>query len=496
MNEKTTKAGGPDICPGKKTQLDLHAVKEQIEQTTGPEYWRSLEELAGIEEFQEMLHREFPKGASEWIESFSRRGFLKTMGASLALAGLTGCTRLPRQEIVPYVKQPENLVPGKPQYYATAFTLGGYASPVLVESHEFRPTKIEGNPQHPASFGGTDIYAQASLLDLYDPDRAQNITYLGDIRSWDAFMAAVKGPIAVQKGIAGAGVRILTQTVSSPTLANQIKSYLAANPQAKWHVWEPINRDNVYEGAKMAFGEVVETRYDLSKADVIVSLDADFLYAGFPGNARYIRDFAARRNPDGNMNRLYVIESTPSSTGMKADHRLPMLAKDVAGFARGLANPFLNPPQSANGGVVGDIPGLAAPIIQDLRRHQGSSIVIVGDHQPPVVHALAHAINAALGNVGKTVFYSDPVDANPINRTESAHDLVQDIRGGKVDLLLILGGNPAYDAPAEFEFASALKSNAVAQKIYLGTHSNETAELCHWHVPEAHYLESWSDARA
>jgi len=493
MDDHKLKSASADVCPTKRKQLDLASVKAQIEQTTGPEYWRSLEELAGSEEFQEMLHREFPKGASEWLDSFSRRGFLQTMGASLALAGLTGCTRMPVTEIVPYVKQPENVIPGKPKYYATAFTLGGYASPVLVESHMFRPTKIEGNPEHPASLGGTDIYAQASILDLYDPDRAQNITYMGDVRSWSAFMDAVKGPMNVQQSMAGSGVRILTQGVSSPTLAAQIKDYLASHPQAKWHVWEPINRDNVHEGAKMAFGEVVETRYDLSKADVIVSLDADFLYAGFPGSTRYIRDFAARRNPDGNMNRLYAIESTPTSTGMKADHRLPVLASDVAAYGQTIA--------SLVGVKVGEIgpPGESAFLkaaAADLMKNRGSCVVIVGDHQPPVVHAMAHAINDALGNVGKTVFYGDPVDANPVNSDESLHSLTEDIRAGKVDLLLILGGNPAYDAPAELEFASALKSNAVNLKVYLGSHRNETAELCQWHVPEAHYLESWSDARA
>jgi len=493
MDDHKLKSASADVCPTKRKQLDLASVKAQIEQTTGPEYWRSLEELAGSEEFQEMLHREFPKGASEWLDSFSRRGFLQTMGASLALAGLTGCTRMPVTEIVPYVKQPENVIPGKPKYYATAFTLGGYASPVLVESHMFRPTKIEGNPEHPASLGGTDIYAQASILDLYDPDRAQNITYMGDVRSWSAFMDAVKGPMNVQQSMAGSGVRILTQGVSSPTLAAQIKDYLASHPQAKWHVWEPINRDNVHEGAKMAFGEVVETRYDLSKADVIVSLDADFLYAGFPGSTRYIRDFAARRNPDGNMNRLYAIESTPSSTGMKADHRLPVLASDVAAYGQTIA--------SLVGVKVGEMgpPGESAFLkaaAADLMKNRGSCVVIVGDHQPPVVHAMAHAINDALGNVGKTVFYGDPVDANPVNSDESLHSLTEDIRAGKVDLLLILGGNPAYDAPAELEFASALKSNAVNLKVYLGSHRNETAELCQWHVPEAHYLESWSDARA
>ena len=405
-------------------------MKAQIEETTGPEYWRSLEELAGSEEFQEMLHREFPKGASEWLDDFSRRGFLKTMGASLALAGLTGCTRMPNTEIVPYVRQPENVVPGRPMFYATAFTLGGYASPILVESHLFRPTKVEGNPQHPASLGGTDVYAQASILDLYDPDRAQNITYLGDVRSWNAFMEAVRGPMNVQKSLAGGGVRILTQTVSSPTLAAQIRSYLEANPQAKWHVYEPINRDNVYEGAKLAFGEPVETRYDLSKADVIVSLDADFLYAGFPGSARYTRDFAARRNPDANMNRLYVVESTPSSTGMKADHRLPVRASDVDGFTRlvhSLAIPL---------GNSGDTMASAFPTLPT--EHAKFAKIAADDLLSTAVPALS--LLAIINRrrfmrsrtqsirlsaiVGKTVFYTDPVDANPVNRSESLHALV------------------------------------------------------------------------
>jgi MoCo/4Fe-4S cofactor protein with predicted Tat translocation signal len=501
MDENNTKpagaAGGPDVCPSKRKQLDLATVKAQIEKTTGPEYWRSLEELAGSEEFQQMLHREFPKGASEWLDGFSRRGFLKTMGASLALAGLTGCTRMPNTEIVPYVKQPENVVPGRPMFYATAFTLGGYASPILVESHLFRPTKVEGNPQHPASLGGTDVYAQASILDLYDPDRAQNITYLGDVRSWNAFIEAVRGPINVQKSLAGGGVRILTQTVSSPTLAAQIRSYLAANPMAKWHVYEPISRDNVYEGAKLAFGEPVETRYDLSKADVIVSLDADFLYAGFPGSARYTREFAARRNPDANMNRLYVVESTPSSTGMKADHRLPMKANQIENLLLVLAGAVHHSVGNRNPTALStEEERFVDALTTDLITHRGSCVVVAGDHQSPAVHAIAHMINHAFGNVGQTVFYTDPVDANPVNRNQSLHTLVEDMRAGKVDLLLILGGNPAYDAPAELEFASALKSNAVNLKVFLGTHRNETAELCQWHVPEAHYLESWSDARA
>src|SRR5580765_7889863 len=212
------------VCPGKK--LDRATVEAQIRQTTGPEYWRSLEELAGTPEFQEMLHREFPKGASEWVESVSRRGFLQLMGASLAMAGMTGCTKLPLEPIVPYVRQPEDVIPGRPMFYATAMTLGGYASPLLVESHLGRPTKIEGNDQHPAALGGTDIFAQASILGMYDPDRSQSVMSMGDVRSWQAFMAALRGPLAAQKSLQGAGIRILTTTISSPTLADQIRNFL------------------------------------------------------------------------------------------------------------------------------------------------------------------------------------------------------------------------------------------------------------------------------
>jgi molybdopterin-containing oxidoreductase family iron-sulfur binding subunit len=499
-----------DVCPSKK--LDLNVVRERIDaatahdaaEKTGPEYWRSLEELAGSEEFKDALQREFPKGASEWVDSVSRRGFLKVMGASLGLAGLTsatGCVRLPLEPIVPYVRQPEGVIPGRPMYYATASTLGGYASPLLVESHLGRPTKVEGNDQHPASLGGTDIFAQASLLGLYDPDRSQTVMSMGDVRSSGAFLSAIRGPLSAQKALQGAGIRILTPTISSPTLADQLRNFLKVYPQAKWHVYEPINRDNVLEGAKLAFGQPVETHYDFSKADVIVSLDADFLYAGFPGNTRYIRDFAKRRNPDsGNMNRLYVIESTPSSTGAKADHRLSMRAKEIEEFASDLSSHMglklgelvtLDSTVSQN---VAD--SFATSLIHDLNNHRGASVVIAGDHQSAPVHALAHTLNQSLGNVGKTVFYTDPVDANPVNQTESIKDLVADINGGKVDLLVILGGNPAYDAPADLNFADVLKNGKVPLRVHHGLYQNETAELCQWHIGADHELEAWGDARA
>ncbi|MGB8061004.1 MAG: TAT-variant-translocated molybdopterin oxidoreductase [Candidatus Sulfotelmatobacter sp.] len=506
---KNNGATREDICPGKKSTLDLNSVREKIDfatehdarEKTGPQYWRSLEELAGSKEFQEALHREFPKGASEWLDTVSRRGFLKVMGASLGLAGMTGCVKLPLEPIVPYVRQPENVIPGRPMYYASAITLGGYASPVLVESHLGRPTKIEGNDQHPASLGGTDIFTQAALLGMYDPDRSQTVVSMGDVHSWQGFMGAIRGPLSAQKALQGAGIRILTPTISSPTLADQLRTFLKNYPQAKWHAYEPVNRDNVLEGAKMAFGQPVETRYDFSKADVIVSLDADFLYAGYPGNVKYIRDFAKRRDPDsGNMNRLYVIESVPSSTGAKSDHRLPVRGSDIGGLIADLqkimglqsTSLYTLTAEPPNGERLKFINGLAS----DLNRAHGNSVVLAGDHQPPAIHALAHAINAKLGNVGKTAFYTDPVDANPINQTDSLKELVADMNGGKVDLLITLGGNPAYDAPADLNFAEALKSGKVPLRVHHGLYQNETAELCQWHVDATHELEAWGDTRA
>jgi MoCo/4Fe-4S cofactor protein with predicted Tat translocation signal len=214
------------VCPTKRGKLDWGAARDRIAGTNGPEYWRSLEELAGSPDFQEMLHREFPKGASEWLDDVSRRGFLKLMGASLAMAGMTACTKQPLEPIVPYVKQPEEVVPGRPLFFATAFVLSGYASPILVESHLYRPTKIEGNDQHPASLGGTDIFSQASILGMYDPDRSQTLTYLGDVRTWGSLQAAMRAPLNIQKSLQGAGIRILTPTISSPTLADQLQSLL------------------------------------------------------------------------------------------------------------------------------------------------------------------------------------------------------------------------------------------------------------------------------
>ena len=496
MKEQDNPSRTEAVCPGKKDKLTLETARDRIAQTKGPEFWRSLEELAGSSEFREMMHREFPKGASEWLDAVSRRGFLKLMGASLAMAGMTACTKQPLEPIVPYVRQPEEVIPGRPLFYATAFSLGGYATPILVESHLYRPTKIEGNDKHPVSLGGTDVFAQASLLDLYDPDRSQTNTYLGEVRTWGNFVEAIRGPLHSQQAVQGAGIRILTNTVSSPTLADQLKAVQKLYPQAKWHVYEPINRDNVYAGAQMGFGQPVETQYRLENADVIVSLDADFLYAGFPGMTRYARDFAKRRDPDSDtMSRLYVIESTPSSTGAKADHRLPLRALDIQQAASLLAA-GIGIGATSNPGFDAEDNRYLAAVVKELQAHRGRSVIIPGDHQPPAVHALAHAMNQALGNVGETVFYTDPVNANPVSQTDSLKELATDMRGGKVDMLLILGGNPAYDAPADLGFADALKNTNIPFRAHLGPHQDETAELCQWHISETHYLEAWGDVRA
>src|SRR5579862_2687988 len=495
MKEEKKMARKEAVCPGKTEKLDLETARARIAETKGPEFWRSLEELAGSAEFQEMMHREFPKGASEWLDSASRRGFLKLMGASLAMAGMTACTKQPMEPIVPYVRQPEEVVPGRPMFYATAFELGGYATPILVESHLFRPTKIEGNDKHPVSLGGTDVFTQASILGLYDPDRSQTHTKLGGVRTWGNFVDAIRGPLNSQKAVQGAGIRILTRTISSPSFTDQLRQVLKLFPQAKWHVYEPINRDNVYAGTQLPFGQPVETQYRLDKADVILSLDADFLYSGYPGMTRYARDFAKRRDPDSDsMSRLYVVESTSTSTGVKADHRLALQASQVDSFARALAEMV---GVSANGGMLSGEQGkYVAAVAKDLQAHRGNSVIIVGDHQPPAVHALGHALNQALGNVGNTVVYTDPVNANPLNQTDSIKDLVADMRAGKVDMLFILGGNPAYDAPADLDFADALKNTNVPLRVHLGQHQDETAELCQWHISETHYLEAWGDARA
>ena len=483
----------PEDLTVRESKLDLAAVREKLREKSGKQYWRTLEELADDPHFTDLLHREFPRHASEWDDAVDRRDFLKLMGASLALAGLAGCGLPDQTHIVPYVKQPDGVVLGRPNFFATAMPFGADAVGVLVESHEGRPTKIEGNPDHPSSLGSTSAIVQASILNLYDPDRAQTTLYTGEIRSWSAFLDAAPAMTTNVKATDGAGFRILTGTVTSPTLAWQIKKLLAQYPQAKWHQWEPAACDGAKEGSKLAFGRCVNTVYVPGKANVILSLDADFLASG-PGHVAYAKQFARRRKLEGtndSLNRLYVVEPTPSVTGSNADHRLPVRASDMELFARALAGKLGIGPAVP---LQGDAEKWLETVARDLQSERGSSLVIAGEYQPAVVHALVHAINASLGNVGTTLYYTEPVEAEPTNNLDSLRDLCADMNAGKVDLLLILGGNPVYDAPHDFDFTSKLKR--VHTSIHLSPYFDETSAYCQWHISESHYLESWSDARA
>jgi molybdopterin-containing oxidoreductase family iron-sulfur binding subunit len=474
---------------------DIEALRVQLDGTRGKEYWRSLEALSGTPEFKDFLHREFPQNASEWLDPVGRRGFLKLMSASLALAGVSACTRQPNEELVPYVRQPEEIVPGKPLFYATAMPFAGAGMGLLVESHEGRPTKIEGNPDHPSSRGATDLFAQASILGLYDPDRSTTITNLGEIQPFGTFVAAMRSVLAGQQSKKGAGFRILTETVASPTLSAQIDDILTRLPAAKVVQWEPFFGHNAREGSRLAFNEYVAPQYAVEKADVILSLDADFMCLG-PAGLRNARAFASRRRAEntGSRNRLYAAESTPTNSGSRADHKLPLKASDIESLARALASNLKVP-----GVAAVSVPGEAASkflesATADLQAARGKSLVIAGDQQPASVHAIVHAINAALGNVGETVSYTQTPEARPSNQLASLRELVGEMNAGTVDFLLILGGNPVYTVPADLKFTDALAK--VRLRAHVGQYEDETAEQCQWHVPEAHYLEMWSDVRS
>ena len=525
-----------------KPALDLEKIRARLESAQGPLYWKSLEELAETDEFKAFLEDEFAVRTPDWLEPANRRNFLKLMGASLALAGVTACTKQPKETIVPYVRQPEDFVPGVPLYYATAMQMGGVGTGLLATSHLGRPTKVDGNPDHPGSRGASDYFQQASVLTLYDPDRARAVTHSSQISNWVAFQAALTAVREAAATRKGDGFRLLTETVTSPTLTDQINAILKQLPSAKWHQYEPCGRHNAYRGAVLSFGRPVNTIYHFDQADVIVSLDADFLSCG-PGNLRYARDFADRRRvltnvthtpqpkedwqegyqegpiparpnqsagyadenrgpvvlppqvqaqgkpPDQTtMNRLYVVEPAPSPTGGMADHRFVVRGNEVDAWAGELAAAL-----GVGGAQAGGKYMEVAAIARDLQAHKGASIVIAGEHQPPHVHALAHAMNQALGNAGKTVTYTEPIEGNAIDQQTSLQELVGDMNAGKVNSLLILGGNPVYNTPVDLKFSEALKK--VAWRGYLGLFYDETAAQCVWHVPEAHFLESWGDVR-
>ncbi len=470
------------------TPMTLVQVRQELKGAKGKKFWRSVDELADTAEFQAAVEREFPSAAQEWVDPVSRRGFLKVMGASLALAGLAGCTKQPEETIYPYVKQPEDLVLGKPMYFATAhpFSTGGV--PLLVKSDEFRPIKIDGNPEHAYNQGSSDPYSQGTLLDLYDPDRSKKVTYRGEERSWAEFAGALRAKTAGSKD--GTGIYFLSATITSPTLARQWQAAQKAWPKAKLVQYDPA-----IAGTELEKG--INPKYALDGADVIVSLDADFLSgASYPGFHKLVREYAKRRKDPSTLNRLYAVESTPTTTGLKAEHRLGLRASEIPAFAAELAKAVgvagVNSPAYS---WTAEQAKFLAALAKDLKASAGKSVVIPGLYQDPSVAWLAMAINSALGNVGKTVSVNDAVVSQvPSNQLADFKSLVADLNAGKVDWLVILNVNPIYTAPADLNFADAFnKANVVA---HLGSQVDETGQIAHWHIPAAHFLESWSDVKA
>ncbi|REJ84162.1 MAG: 4Fe-4S dicluster domain-containing protein [Acidobacteria bacterium] len=471
---------------------------DQHREPEGQRMWRSLEEYADAEALRERIESEFPRYApSEWDDGPSRRAFLKLAGASMGLAGMAACTRQPNERIVPYVDQPEYLVPGKAQHYATAMPMDGYLTPLLAESHMGRPTKVAGNPEHPLTQGTNDLFAQASVLDLYDPDRSANVSRGGRITPWETLVAEIQPTLRALEALSGEGLRIVTAPTSSPTMVALIDAVRQRFPQARWTHYEPVARDAALAASRAAFGVDVETHYDLSQADVVVSLEADFLNSG-PHRLRMARDFAQQRRLLGDkrtMSRYYAVESVPTGSSSLADHRLIVRPAELAAFAGALAARV-----GATGAVAADLasaPGAEewlAAVSEDLMAHRGRCAVIAGDAAPAPVHVLAHAINAALGNVGATVRYTDPVIAEPELGGAVIADLAREISEGQVEALFLLGVNPVYDAPGDVDFAAALAD--VPLSLHLGPKVDETAAACTWHVPQSHYLEAWGDGRA
>lgn len=483
----------------------LDDLRQRLGGEHGRRFWRGLEELVETEAFQEHLRREFPDQADQWTDPLTRRQFLILAGASLALAGAGGCSTrpAPAEKIMPYVRQPEGMTLGRPLTFATAFPLAGYALGLVVASREGRPIKVEGNPSHPISQGASDVFSQASILGLYDPDRSQAVTFRGRPRARSEALSALRQALADQRANRGAGLRVLSGTVTSPTLAAQLDRLLKDYPAARWVQYEPAGPDGPLAGARLAFGEDVCPLYALKEANVILSLDADFLGCG-PAHLLYVRDFAARRKvrtaksppAQATMNRLYAVEGMPTNTGAVADHRLPVKPSEVEAVARALAAELKVPGAPSAPEVPERWRGWVAAVAADLQKkeNRGASAVLAGDYQPAAVHALAHAINHALGNVGKTVRYLPSAAVRPTEGPAQLTDLTREMQQGGVSMFLVLGANPVYTAPADLDLARHLRR--VKHRFHLGLYQDETAVLCDWHLPEAHYLEAWGDARA
>ena len=458
-------------------------------------YWRSLGQLEESAESRAFLEREFPEGASELPEGITRRDMITLLGASISIAGFAGCDlgRRPVENIVPYVNAPEDIVPGIPRYYATTMPFGRSNYGLIVESHEGRPTKIEGNPAHPSTLGASSSRIQASILGLYDPDRSQTVKLKGEAKSWNDFVAAWAELAKAHTADGGAGLAVLSESFSSPTLARLTTELRARFPKATWATYDAVSDENRLAGLKSATGRDLDLMLKMDQASVILALDADPLLTD-PEMIRHTRGFAAGRRAGasgGVMNRLYVVEGVFSLTGAMADHRLRLESRQIAPFLSALAARLTG--GAAAAAVPGVDPRWIEAVAKDLLANRGKGLIVAGDRQPAAVHAAVCALNESLGNTGKTVSYFETKDAT-LPSVSSLAALVSAMKGGTVQTLVVLGGNPVFDAPADLDFAAAMAK--VPHSITLGHSIDETSSKSEWHIPRAHYLESWGDARA
>jgi len=476
-----------------------------------PTYWRSLAELDQSPEFRAHVEQEFREPLEQLPpNSPERRRFMQVMGASLSMAGLAGC-RWREDKILPMTRRSEGVIPGTTSRYATAMELNGVAVGLQATSYDGRPIKVDGNPLHPDSLGAAGVYEQGSVLGVYDPDRSDAVSQKSggkrEPASFDAFDKAAKEEIKKLRANRGEGLRVLSERSSSPTLAALKDRWLAAFPLSKWVVFEALAHNGRAAGTALAFGKPHRVHYGLQEADVVLSLDGDFTSSAFPSGTANARAFSKRRTPEhGEMNRLYVIESSFSGAGALADHRLALRSEQIKAVAAFLdaeisakASPLpeqgpAQPKPAAEFLNDAKVAKFLGAVVKDLLAHVGKSLVIAGPQQPAEVHALVERLNVLLGNAGRTVFYTlDAADAAGSD-TEALKALTEEMSAGRVQTLFVLGGNPAYDALSDIPFAAALEK--VPFSARLGLYEDETSQGATWHVPAAHYLESWGDARA
>ncbi|HEX6883946.1 MAG TPA: molybdopterin oxidoreductase, partial [Planctomycetota bacterium] len=483
------------LAPHSPGTDELTALRTRLARAHGADFWRELEAAAAEPELSAWLAREYPALFARSGPGQDRREFLRLMGASLGVMGLAACTRQPDETIVPFAKSPEHVVPGVPRYFATAFPLGEAATGILVESHLGRPTKVEGNPDHPSSLGATDALAQATILGLYDPERSHSCLRAGQIATWSAFTTEMNARLERLAAYQGDGLAVLHAGDASPFLASQLARLRTRFPRLATYRWNPLHRDHARAGAELVFGRDVATRYRFDKARVVVALEADFLVSG-PGAVRHARDFAKARQGRSwikERSRLYAVESAFGLTGAMADERLALRPSELEGAARFLARELgltVEGPAPRDERAARFLRAAA----RDLKASAGAGIVVAGEAADPLVHALAHLVNHHLGNVPATVEHTQPLETLDEGHGESLQQLVEDARAHRLDTLVILGGNPVHDAPAELDLATHLTE--VPFRVHLAEAVDETSELCHWHLPAAHFLESWSDARA